>query len=298
MRPELYPYLKENAVHGTPEFPMGFYHCAFPGDAPELPVHWHEELEFTLIRSGRLSYTIGLESAETAAGDLLLVLPGALHAARPIGEHGGTADSVLFHLRMLEGGEPDLCSRRFLRPLKENPPPSPLFHRPGEDGYERFLDCFKALWECREESDYRPLRAKQAMLALLEQIWRSAGECPSPIRRAGQHEEKLKAVLGYIHTHYTENISVAELAALCGFSPAHFMSVFKKYMNCSSIRYLNDYRLRRASAALLETDAPVTQIALDSGFQNISYFNRLFRHKYGASPRAYRRGRAWENIPL
>lgn len=294
MRRDLSPYLKEDAVHGTPEFPMGFYRCAFPGDAPELPVHWHEELEFTLTRTGRLLYTVGLDSIDTAAGDLLLVLPGALHAARPAGTEGGETDSVLFHLRMLEGGGPDLCTRRFLRPLLEDPPAFvPVLH-PGTEVYDRFLDCFKTLWDCRTGSDYRPLRAKRAMLELVELIWRGAGERTAPRRRNGQYEEKLKLVLGYIHAHYAERVTVAGLAALCGFSPAHFMSVFKKYMNCGCVRYLNDYRLRRAALSLLETDAPVMQVAMDSGFQNISYFNRIFKQKYGASPRAYREGRVSE----
>ncbi|MCI8843699.1 MAG: AraC family transcriptional regulator [Oscillospiraceae bacterium] len=298
MRPELYPYLKENAAHGSPEFPMGFYRCAFPGDAPELPVHWHEEMEFTRIRWGRLRYSVGLDSFEAAAGDLLLVLPGALHAARPEEAAGGSTDSILFHLRMLEGGAPDLCTRCFLRPLMDNPPPLAPVVRPGEEGYGRLRNCFEALWECREGGGYRPLRAKRALLELVELVWRSAGERDAPDRRADRYEEKLKLVLRYIHSHYTESITVAELAALCGFSPAHFMSVFKKYMNCGSVRYLNDYRLRRAASALLETDAPVTQVALDNGFQNISYFNRMFKQKYGTPPRAYRAGRVWAETPL
>lgn len=288
MTPELYPCLKENAVHGTAAFPMGFYRCAFPGDAPELPVHWHEELEFTLIRRGRLHYTVGLDGFDAAEGDLLLVLPGALHAARPEGTEGGGTDSILFHLKMLESGESDLCTLRFVRPLLDAPPSiAPVVH-PGETGYEELRRCFETLWECRGGDGYRPLRAKRAALALVEWIWRGAEEHTA--KRGDRYEEKLKLVLEYIHTHYAECITVAELAGLCGFSAAHFMSVFKQYMNCGSVRYVNDYRLRRAAAALRETDAPVTQIALDSGFPNISYFNRLFKRKYGAPPRAYRIG--------
>lgn len=267
---------------------MGFYRAAFPGDAPELPVHWHEELEFTLVRSGRLAYTVGLETFEAAAGDLLVVLPGALHAARPVDGGGGITDSVLFHLRMLECGGPDLCTRQFVRPLQEEPPPIPASVHPGEALYDGFSACFEALWACREESELRPLQARRELLTLIELLWKTAGTRAVPERRAERYEEKLKLVLGHIHEHYAESITVAELAALCGFSPAHFMSVFKKYMNCGSVRYINDYRLRRAAEALLESDAPVTQVALDAGFQNISYFNRMFKRKYGASPRCYR----------
>ena len=54
------------------------------------------------------------------------------------------------------------------------------------------------------------------------------------------------------------------------------------------IQYLNDYRLTRAGEYLKMTEENVTQIALKCGFENLSYFNRLFRRKFGVTPRQYR----------
>ena len=62
------------------------------------------------------------------------------------------------------------------------------------------------------------------------------------------------------------------------------MKYFKQYAGMPFIQYLNDYRLTRAGEYLKMTEENVTQIALKCGFENLSYFNRLFRRKFGVTP--------------
>ena len=59
------------------------------------------------------------------------------------------------------------------------------------------------------------------------------------------------------------------------------MKYFKQYMGVPFIQYLNEFRLEKAAGMLLTTPDPVTAVAQRCGFDNISYFNRLFRRKYG-----------------
>ena len=59
-------------------------------------------------------------------------------------------------------------------------------------------------------------------------------------------------------------------------------------MNLTCIEYLNQYRLNMAARQLTATDLPVTTIALESGFNNISYFNRVFKKYFGITPREFR----------
>ena len=72
------------------------------------------------------------------------------------------------------------------------------------------------------------------------------------------------------------------------YSESHFMKYFKQYAGMSFIQYLNDYRLTRAGEFLQNTEESVTQIALKCGFENLSYFNRLFRRKFGVTRGRYR----------
>ena len=87
---------------------------------------------------------------------------------------------------------------------------------------------------------------------------------------------------------FGEEITIKQAAELCFYSESHFMKYFKQYAGMPFIQYLNDYRLTRAGEFLQNTEESVTQIALKCGFENLSYFNRLFRRKFGVTPGQYR----------
>ena len=108
--------------------------------------------------------------------------------------------------------------------------------------------------------------------------------------QSDKHEEKLKSIIRYISTHYYEDISIEEIADFCHYSPSHFMKFFKLHMGTGFIEYLNDYRLTIAGQKLKNSSDSVLTIAEECGFEHLSYFNRLFKRKYGTTPGKYRSG--------
>ena len=98
----------------------------------------------------------------------------------------------------------------------------------------------------------------------------------------------MRIVLKYVENNYPEKITIADIAEVAGFSESHFMRYFKETMGTSFIDYLKDYRLTMAARLLQSSDNAIIDIASDVGFDNISYFNRAFKAKYGVSPRNYR----------
>ena len=105
---------------------------------------------------------------------------------------------------------------------------------------------------------------------------------------ARRARERIKQVLGYIEEHYGEEFDISQAAGMCFYSQSHFMKYFKQYTGQPFVSYLNDYRLSRAGGFLRTTGDTVTEIAVRCGFDNLSYFNRLFRRKYGMTPKEYR----------
>ena len=67
------------------------------------------------------------------------------------------------------------------------------------------------------------------------------------------------------------------------------MKFFKVNMGTGFTEYLNDYRLTMAARLLKSSDESILMIAEESGFDNLSYFNRIFKRKYGVSPGSYRK---------
>lgn len=86
-----------------------------------------------------------------------------------------------------------------------------------------------------------------------------------------------------------QKITIGDIAAAVGFSESHFMRYFKETMGTSFVEYLRDYRLTIASRLLASSDSSILNIAAETGFENLSYFNRVFKEKYKMTPRQFRK---------
>ena len=102
-------------------------------------------------------------------------------------------------------------------------------------------------------------------------------------------DEKMKAMMRYIHAHYPDTISVDRLAKEAHISKRVCYRLFRENLHMSPVGYMTAYRLRKACQRLAETDEPITQIAYSCGLGSSSYFGKLFREHYGCTPAAYRR---------
>lgn len=98
----------------------------------------------------------------------------------------------------------------------------------------------------------------------------------------------IAAALALIRTRFGEPLSVPELAAEAKMSLSSFHASFRQTVGMPPLAYLNEYRLSRALGELLHTDCTVSEAARRSGFSDPLYFSRVFREKYGMSPRQYR----------
>jgi AraC-like DNA-binding protein len=98
----------------------------------------------------------------------------------------------------------------------------------------------------------------------------------------------VRQTMAYIHEHYAEPISRTDLARHVAFSDDYLTSCFRRELGLTPIAYLTRYRVSQAKQLLRETDKNVTEIALEVGFSDSSYFSRVFRREVGVSPQAYR----------
>lgn len=109
-----------------------------------------------------------------------------------------------------------------------------------------------------------------------------AREAPSP------HVGRMSEVLRYLAAHSAAPHTIPALARMAKLSPYHFLRSFKAATGVTPHQWLLRARLREAAQRLAATHYPVTDIALDVGFEDLSNFTRTFRAEFGASPREYR----------
>ena len=123
------------------------------------------------------------------------------------------------------------------------------------------------------------------LIGMALRIARGAEPLPvTPPERA-----RVLAVARLLDHAYEEPLSLDDLAAAAGLSRYHFVRVFRAVVGDSPHQYLIGARLRAAANRLLDTAEPITAIALDVGFNDISHFNATFRRTFGAAPGAWRK---------
>lgn len=97
-------------------------------------------------------------------------------------------------------------------------------------------------------------------------------------------------ILSYIEKHFTEDLSLSQLAENIHFSANYLSAQIKKKTGMSYINYISLLRLEYAVQLLIETNLKVSEIAVKCGYHDSSYFNRSFCRKYGTTPEQYRKG--------
>lgn len=97
--------------------------------------------------------------------------------------------------------------------------------------------------------------------------------------------------MAYIESNFTENITVSYLAKLSNYSERQFIRVFKETYNCRCTDYITRLRIKKARGLLKNSDISVSQVAVQSGFDDINYFSRVFKKYRGMTPTEYRKSK-------
>jgi AraC-like DNA-binding protein len=103
-------------------------------------------------------------------------------------------------------------------------------------------------------------------------------------------EGRIGKVFQFVHRHSAGTISLAEVAALINLSESAFCKFFKRTTGRTFSDYVADIRIGHACHLLTETDDTISAIAYQSGFDSLTYFNRVFLRKKGVRPREFRKG--------
>jgi len=283
----LLPQQKEKARHGDVGFPIQRYRTTLHATYQDVPTHWHEEAELTLIVRGASTYTVQLESEQVREGDIVFVPPQVLHA---VTTGGGEmeSDTFVFHMNLLGAGSGDVCSLRYLAPLSTQKLTPPTVIRREHPLYEQLLRIIRDMnrtWEGKEPG--YELMIKAQLLTVLALLVPYCVKDSAELALRAEHAEKIKAALDFMDKNYGEEIAIADVAAACYFSQYHFMRFFKKYMGVSCGEYLKNLRLEKAAQAFTRGSTGILDVAMESGFRNLSYFYREFQKKYGYTPKQF-----------
>ncbi len=281
-----YQAIHENVSHFDYNIPYNTYPCTIPLDFESVPLHWHEDVEFIYIKKGSGVIVIDGNEHIVNAGDIAFIIPGMVHGIFQLGADSMEYENILFDGKLFSSSTDDFFDT-FLLPFFSNTVEVPHIFRQGVAGYEsvrKYLDSNDNISGHREGAWGLAIKGNLYLLLFdLVTLYEKKNDSS-----AKKKIDKLKPVIKYVELHYSESMTVAEMADIAGFSESHFMRFFKDTFGVSFVTYLNDYRLSMAARLLLATEDTILDISQQVGFENLSHFNRKFKAKYNKTPKEYR----------
>lgn len=236
--------------------------------------HTHDCTELFLVTGGHGSLHVGNAVIPVTADDFIIVNGGVSHT-----ETSDLKDPMKYVVLGVEG----------------------LETRCGSGGYailHRFSDqrpaaaCIRMLLQEAEAAQpgYEDVchNLLQIILLLLR---RREAEILHPAVPGPKSSRECSLVRRYIDSHFKENLTLDQLAAMASLSKYYLVHAFQKEYGLSPIRYLTRRRIEESRFLLAETDHSLTHIARVLGFSSLSYFSQSFRRIEGISPKEYRQRR-------
>ncbi|MDO4666689.1 MAG: AraC family transcriptional regulator [Streptococcus sp.] len=283
--------LHKNIHYINKETPYSLTRTITEDGHPDILFHWHTDLELIYIHEGTAQFHIDYHYFESQVGDIILIHPNALHSIHPIENKRHYMDALNFPMELLNYATTDQANVNYLQPLYNGELEFTKVIKPTDRGYGEIRACLIGAMEtgyyCKPYFEFQ-LKAQlnQLFYLLFKNKYISAKEGSSE----GAHkEEKIRSIIDYISQHYQEDLSIEQLATFSGYSSTHFMNFFKKHLGIACIEYLIQFRLRKAAHLIQYSALPILEISNQSGFKNLSNFNRQFKKHYNMTPSQYRR---------
>ena len=282
----MYFELKENKPHGTKDDPFSTYHIENAGRSFQIPVHWHDEFEIIYVRSGFLTVSISGESYIGKTGDAFVVSPGNLHL---MGSQTGTVDyyTFLFPLKYISFRTDDMLDEKLLEPLNSGQLMiCPRVNDTAKELCEQLIKIYEAKNDESESKITTQVRTKIILLQFILEMWKKGFVIENDTSGRNTVE---KEMVSYIQQNFTGKISLREFGEQFHLSEKYISRYFKEHFHITLSQYVTYLRLEHAKQLLQDTDIPVTDVAMQSGYQNVSYFIRSFQKAYAVSPLKYRK---------
>ena len=247
--------------------------------------HYHPEYEIVCVLEGSGTRSVGTHTSHYENGDLVLMGPNLPHAGFGLNSHGIHEEIVI--------------------QVKEEVFNQSVITRPEMSAISELLDrskhgiCF--LNRTREIVTGKLIRLTKLppfekyieFLSIL-QIMATSTEFKllnnSPVISSSLVKKniRLKNIFNFVEAHFHEEIDIKKAASVANLSVPSFCNYFKKMMNITFTDFVNKYRIRRA-CELLKLEKTISEACFESGFNNVPYFNKVFKASMNKTPTEFKR---------
>lgn len=247
-------------------------------------VHHHDAYELIFPTEGTYHVQIDRQHFALHPGDILMIPSGMVHELKPEGRGGRFIFLIPLDLAT-QGKVCEYLASCLDQPVLINRSTCPTIYN------EEIAILNQLCRDYLEDDGLKDFAVYTRILTFLLTYgkFRAAQDADPAIQPSQKTPtEKFNALFAYLDRHYAEDLSLEHVAAVAGFSKYHFSRIFKQLSGNNFYDYLTRRRIKAAEMLLLQEEASISQIALQSGFSSLSTFNRVFRKVMGCTPTQYR----------
>ncbi len=293
--------LHEVIAHANQDYPVGVYYVE-PGKMYMGYVrwHWHEEIEINLVKSGAAEFTIGDEKVIVNEGQALILNCNVFHSIHSHENNDCVLISLLFNPKILFKDHATSLAKGYLNPIINNPKHRYLIFDRKDMWGRSALAYVNDIIDANFSQDFGYELTTKAYLC---QLWvhllkkaKTGKSVYTPVINTAPalsaDEARIKDAILYIQQHYTEAVTLDDIADSIHVSKSECCRCFKRAVNITPFEYLMRYRILQAADKILQHDRSTTSIselASSVGFNNTSYFNKLFKKYFNCTPTEYRK---------
>ena len=259
--------------------------------------HSHEFFELVYVAKGQGEHFYKGEYYKISEGDVFMIEPGEEHAYRSGSKQPPLVYNVLFQPTLLRRELESLSDvtsfvdffyvEPFLRStvhFEGHLRLQPVEQMEIESLLDRIILDFK-----EKKLGYRIL-TKTRLIELFIFLSRCYHDRKhTPLTMLSTDEKIMQHISEFIRKHYAQPLTLVQVSEMCRMSTAGFSNKFKQYIGKTFIEFRNEIRIKAAKQMLAQTDTKIVEIAAEAGFDDLSFFNKLFKNAVGLSPSQYRK---------
>lgn len=285
--------LHETIAYPNLSFPYIMYTHTLYTSIPEgrgfNDLHWHEELQFTLVTKGTLMIQVNGIDHKLKTGQAILINKGILHVATQL-SHNGEYVSFNFPEKLLAFHADSTMEKNYVLPYTRSSFISVVIAG-NTDWENQVLDM---LWDMRNVFTMKKgwgweyeisIKTVQLWFILISNLSLPQEEAPNHAKR---QQERLQLMLSFIHQNYSNPITLQEIAGAAHLSISECARSFKKTVRMTPYEYLIKYRIRKSCDLLITTDDTITEVARKVGFNHVNHFIQSFKKEHGKTPKVFR----------
>ncbi|WJE17210.1 AraC family transcriptional regulator [Halobacillus sp. ACCC02827] len=246
-----------------------------------ISMHWHDRLELILVLDGNVRLTVEKDVYDLQALDLVVVNADEIHGVEARGHNRLIIMQI--PVKFLESVDPDAAKECFMRFLSAEGDVT------SADKIRKRMIEMLILADKNKPFDHIKIHSLCLdILYLLLKGFRTSSNRVC-FRKKKNDRSRLNRMIQYIQDHFSYPITLADLAKQEGLSRSYVSRYFRKHMGISFMSYLKGVRLEHALRMLIGSDWSITDIALQSGFSNLTTFHNLFKTTFHITPHQYRK---------